>query len=106
MKYFSFEYDYALQHPANLYTGAIIRRKDSTKTVYYEVKISHNVPILTEIEEGRVPNINNAEGDYLVNLRTGAVNVYMRDKLIPVPVGGIEKEHQLEVIRDWAGLMS
>ena len=104
MKYFSFEYDYAIQHPANLYTGAIIRKKTTKNTIYYMVRISHDVPILTQIDECEVPLINNEEGDYLLNLRTGAINIYVNGKATPVPVGGIEKEHELEVVRNWAGV--
>lgn len=104
MKYFSFEYDYAIQHPANLYTGAIVRKKSSKNTTYFMVKISHDVPILTQIDEHEVPLMKNSDGDYLLNLRTGAINIYMDGKATPVPVEGIEKEHELEVVRNWAGV--
>lgn len=113
MKEFDFEYQYALQHPYNLYEGAIIRKRSCKEkptkdskiiTTWYRVKIRHDARIFEQIDESEVPNVDNIDGDYVVNLRTGAVSVYMDGKVIAVPVSGIENKRDLLVVQKWAGI--
>ena len=115
MRKFDFEYTYALQHPYNLFDGAIVRKqsckekptKDSEITItWYKVKIRHDARIFEQIEESEVPIVkNNLVGDYMLNLRSGAISVYKgNDRIISSIIKPVEDDEKLDVIRKLVGL--
>ena len=116
MKKIDFEYDYALQHPYNLFDGAIVRKQSCKEkptknseitTTWYKVKIRHDTRIFEQIEESEVPNVkNNLVGDYMLNLRSGTVSVYMgNDKINSSIMKSVEDDEKLDAIRKMVGLI-
>ena len=96
MKKIDFEYNYALQHPYNLFDGAIVRKqsckekptKDSEiTTTWYKVKIRHDARIFEQIEESEVPTVEkNLAGDYMLNIRTGYISIMLDHDRVSEPL--------------------